>query len=229
MKKYVWSATLVEGGKPFSGVAGASALEYRRLPEQGIHDQLTPGAAAAPQFYADSVVVAYKRTSVDRPVEELQAKITASGNSFDAAMLTDGDLEKTTKIPIPAMGQSSWIQYEFPSPQTIRAITFVTKDPDFIAALIAGMGAPEKNLEASDDGQNFREVAKLDRWRCARAYDFISRGNGEVFPRDLQTRRLLLPFPPGRRVLTLLHSGSRFRRKPTDYEIAELVLHPAPA
>ena len=31
-------------------------------------------------------------------------KITASGGSPDFAMLTDGDLEKTTKLPIPEVG-----------------------------------------------------------------------------------------------------------------------------
>ena len=113
---------------------------------EGVHDQVTPGAAPIPDFYKDSVVVAYKRPSVDKDLAELQPKITASGGSPDFRMLSDGDLEKTTKLPIPAPGETSWIQYEFSQPQAIRAVTYVTRDPDFIAGLVAGMGAQEKNL-----------------------------------------------------------------------------------
>ena len=87
----------------------------------GIHDQEPPpGTKPIPQYYADSVVVAYRRSASDVPVESLHPKMTSSGGSPDLAMLTDGDLEKTTGIPIPAVGEVSWIQYEFPEPQTIR-------------------------------------------------------------------------------------------------------------
>ena len=48
-------------------------------------------------------------------------------------MLSDGDLEKTTEMPNPEVGEKSWIQYEFPSRRTIRAITIGSKDPGWIA------------------------------------------------------------------------------------------------
>ena len=79
-------------------------------------------------------------------------------------MLTDGDLANATKIPIPPnVGQGAWIQYEFSKAQTIRAITFVTKTRDEIQAAIDGIGAPDTSVEASDDGQHFREIARLTR------------------------------------------------------------------
>ena len=169
-------------------------------------------------------MIAYKRTAVDRPVEELQAKITASGSSFDAAMLADGDLEKTTKIPIPAKGESSWIQYEFPSPQAIRAITFVTKDPDFIASLIAGMGAPEKNLEASDDGQNFRVVAKLTSSDAPEHTISFPAVTAKYFRVTFKPTPPP-PIPAWAEGLDPASFGIKVPPKPTDYEIAELVLH----
>ncbi len=224
MKKYVWSATLVEGGKPFSGVLAHPPSNTGAFQNEGIHDQLTPGAAVAPQFYADSVVIAYKRTAVDRPVEELQAKITASGTSLDAAMLADGDLEKTTKIPIPAKGESSWIQYEFPSPQAIRAITFVTKDPDFIASLLAGMGAPERNLEASDDGQNFRVVAKLTSSDAPEHTISFPAVTAKYFRVSFKPTPPP-PIPAWAEGIDPASFGMKIPPKPTDYEIAELVLH----
>ena len=49
-------------------------------------------------------------------MDSLHPKVTSSGGSPDIAMLNDGDLEKTTKLPIPkAAGETSWIQWEFPS------------------------------------------------------------------------------------------------------------------
>src|SRR6266700_2429442 len=155
MKKYVWSETVIEGGKPFHGKLTPPPANTGAFQNLSVHDLLNapPGAAKIPEFYADSVVVAYRRAAADQPVEALHAKVTSSGGSPEVAMLSDGDLEKTTKIPIPEPGAISWIQYEFPSPQTIRSITFVTKDPDMITAMVAGIAAPEKNMEASDDGQ----------------------------------------------------------------------------
>ncbi len=53
--------------------------------------------------------------------------------------------------------------------------------------MVAGMGAPEKNLEASDDGQNFRLGGQAQRDSDAPEHtiSFPAR-NGEVFPRHLQ-------------------------------------------
>jgi hypothetical protein len=224
MKKYVWSATPVEGGKPFSGVLAHPPSKTGAFQNESVHDQQPPpGAMKIPEFYADSVVVAYKRTAIDRPVEELNAKITASG-SPDLALLSDGDLEKTTKIPIPAMGETSWIQYEFPGPQAIRGITFVTKDPDFIAALVAGMGAPEKNLEASDDGQSFRVVAKLS-GDDAPEHTISFPAVTAKFFRVTFKPTPPPPIPDWAQGLDPASFGITVPPKPTDYEIAELVLH----
>ncbi len=162
MKKYVWSATEVKGGEPFTGTLAAPPKVTGAFQNETIHDQQPPpGTLAIPEFYADAAVVAYKKSAIDMPVEALHAKITSSGGSPDTAMLSDGDLEKTTGVPIPAVGEVSWIQYEFPEPQSIRSITYVTKDPGWIEALVAGIAAPEKTLESSDDGQNFHEIVKL--------------------------------------------------------------------
>ena len=96
MKKYVWSETSVEGGKPFSGTLAHPPTNTGAFQNMSIHDVIpaAAGSAPIPQFYADSVVVAYRRTAGDVPFESLHAKITASGGSPDLAMLSEGDLEK---------------------------------------------------------------------------------------------------------------------------------------
>ena len=95
MKRNAWSETFVEGGKPFTGTLAHPPSNTGRS-KHDIHEVIAApaGSAPIPQFYADSVVIAYRRTAGDVPFESLHAKITASGGSPDLAMLTDGDLER---------------------------------------------------------------------------------------------------------------------------------------
>lgn len=225
MKKYVWSETLVEGGKPFTGILAHPPSNTGAFQNVGIHDQMPPaGSAKIPEYYADSVVVAYKRSSIDVPVESLHAKITSSGGSPDVAMLSDGDLEKTTEIPIPAVGETSWIQYEFPTPQAIRSITFVTKDPDWILAMVANLAAPEKTLEASDDGQNFRLIAKLESTDAPEHTVSFPAVTAKYF-RVVFKRVPPPPIPDWASGIDPASLGMTIPPKPTGYQIAELVLH----
>ncbi len=140
-------------------------------------------------------------------------------------MLSDGDLEKSTKIPIPEVGSASWIQYEFPSPQAIRSITFVTKDPDWITALVAGINAPDKDLEASDDGQNFKQVAKLSGGSAPEHTISFAPVTAKYF-RVTFKRTPPPPIPDWAAGIDPESLGMKVPPKPTDYEVAELVLHP---
>jgi alpha-L-rhamnosidase len=225
MKKYVWSQTLVEGGRPFTGRLPQPPSNTGAFQNEGIHDQLPPpGTRPIPQYYADAAVVAYRRTTADVDAEALHAKITSSGGSLDVALLSDGDLEKTAKLPIPAVGDAAWIQYEFPSPQAIRAITIVTKDPDWITAMIAGITAPEKDLEASDDGQTFRPVAKLTGGDAPEHTFSFAPVTAKYF-RVTFKRTPPPPRPDWASGIDPSSLGFKVPPPPTDYEVAELVLH----
>ena len=226
MKKYVWSETFVEGGQPFTGTLAKPPSNTGAFQNMSIHDQQPPpGTMEIPQFYADAAVVAYKRAAADESVEDLHAKITASGGSPDFAMLSDGDLEKGTKLPIPAAGASCAIQYEFPAPQAIRAITFVIKEPDMIASLIAGMGAPEQTLEASDDGQNFKAIATLSGGSAPEHTISFPAVTAKFFRVSFK-RTPPPPIPAWAVGLTPEDFGIKVGPPPTDYELVELVLHP---
>ena len=85
--------------------------------------------------------------------ESLHPKITASGGSPDPAMLTDGDLEKTTKLPIPAVGENAWIQYEFAAAADDPLDHHRHQECRRDCRSVSGIANPEKALEASDDGQ----------------------------------------------------------------------------
>ena len=227
MKKYVWSKTYVKGGQPFTGKLAAPPSNTGAFQNIGIRDSLgsAPGAKAIPQFYADSVVIAYRRPADDVSIQALHPVITSSGGTLDPAILMDGDLVKSTGVPIPAAGQESWVQYQFSKPTTIRSITLVTQDPDRITSMIYGISAPEKSLEASDDGQNFRLVAKLPGTGAPEHTVSFPAVTAKYF-RVTFKRNPPPPLPSWAVGLDPKSFGLRLGPTPTAYEIAELVLHP---
>jgi (4-O-methyl)-D-glucuronate---lignin esterase len=226
MKKYVWSETFVEGGKPFTGRLAHPPSETGAFQSVKLHGGVAPpGSAPAPHFYADSVVVAYPRPAGDVPIESLPVKITVSAGSPDLAMLTDGDLQKTTGLPIPAAGASSWIQYEFPAPQTIHAVTFAIRSLGSIHAALWGIGDPETTLEASNDGQNFRQVAELNGGRAPQSTVSFPAATARYF-RVVFRRGPPPPLPSWLDGNDPARFGISIGPPPTAYEIAELRLHP---
>jgi hypothetical protein len=156
MKKYVWSETMVEGGKPFAGTLAHPPTNngpFQNLPAAS-------NALAQPQFYADSSVVAYRLPESGAMQEP---KVTWSSGTIDAALLTDGDLVKTTVLPKAAVGEKAWIQYEFVQPQQICALTIVRRAGGPNDDYFARGGNPDsgESLEASDNGVSFRIVATV--------------------------------------------------------------------
>jgi hypothetical protein len=229
MKKYVWSATPVQGGKPFSGVLAHPPSRTGAFQNMGVRDELGSSAPGPrlPEYYADAAVVAYKRPAVDKPLDATQMKVTSSGGDIDAASLSDGDLEKTVGVPIPAPGELSWLQYEFPQPQTIRSVTFVARDLGRIQARIAGTSAPEKTLEASDDGQTWRQVAKLGGPNSPEHTITFPAATARYF-RVTFKRTPPPPVPDWEQGIDPSSLAIKVPPKPTKYEIAELELHAGP-
>ena len=144
MKKYVWSETVVEGGRPFTGkLAHPPSVT-------GPFQNLPIANPDAPQFYADSAVVGYRSAASDVSMATLNAQVTSSAGPIDAALLWDGDLTKSVTVGrSEGDGGKAWIQFAFPQAQTIRALTVVTR------------GGGTETLQAGDDGSNFHYVATL--------------------------------------------------------------------
>jgi len=227
MKKYVWSETDVVGGKPFTGTLKHPPTDTGAFQDMDIHDLLSApkGAKPIPHFYADSVVIAYRRAATDVPFESLHPKMTASGGSPDAAMLVDGNVQNATSVPIPAPGANAWIQYEFPKPETIRAITIVTPRVTGIAALLSGISNPEKSLQASDDGQTFRTIVKIPESGSPEQTISFDPVTAKYF-RVVFKRTPPPPLPAWAKDMDLKTLGIKVGPAPTDYKIAELELHP---
>jgi hypothetical protein len=227
MKKYVWSETLVEGGKPFQGTLAHPPSNTGAFQNMGVRDALAApaGAPPPPEYYADAAVIAYRRPASDVPVESLHPTITASAGAPDGSILSDGDLEKTTKLPIPKEGESAWIQFKFAEPQTIRSFTVATKGVDFITAMVAGIANPEKSLEASDDGQNFRPVVKVPEGGAPEHSLSFSPVRAQYF-RVVFKRMPPPPVPAWAAGIDPESLGMKIGAPPTEYEVAELALHP---
>src|SRR5216683_3131719 len=227
MKKYVWSETMLDGGKRFIGRLPHPPSNTGAFQNMGIREEFgRPPAAPPPEFYADAVVVAFRVPSGESGEDATQAKITSSGDGLDAAMLSDGDLEKTTKVPIPPLGSESWLQFEYPAPHTVRAVTYVTKDPTFIQELVSGIAAPEKTLEVSDDGQTFRKVVGLSGGRAPEHTISFAPVTAKYF-RVTFKRNPPPPIPAWAEGIDPTSFGP-MPPAPTTYEAAEIVLHSDP-
>ncbi len=208
MKKYVWSETRVEGGRPFTGALPkppSTTGSYQNL--AGGRGGATPG----PEFYADSAVVAYRAPESDRTLADLQAKVSSSGGAVDLAALTDGDLAKSTLLPAAAVDQKAWIQFEFPRPQTVSGLTFVSSGGGGRGGGGRGGGAGNQELEASDDGQQFRTAAAIPGGARTIAFPAVT---ARFFRVSIRTQA---PMAGGR--------GQAQPATPAGTQIAELVLH----
>ena len=227
MKKYVWSEMSVEGGRPLK-VAPAHPPSNTG-PFQDLPDRDNPPAAAggraAPQFYGDAAVVAYRRPPVDVPIEALHPTITASAGAPDTSRLSEGDPAMPARLAIPAVGASAWLQYEFAEPQSMRAVTIAMNDLDEVTAVVTGTSNPAKSLEASDDGRTFRLVARLP--------DGGAPEHTVSFPAE-KARFFRVVFKRGPAPATpswmqgIDPTSFGIRTRPTDYQIVRLALHPGP-
>jgi hypothetical protein len=221
MKKYVWSETRVEGGKPFTGTLPhppSNTGAFQNLPIEDLGDMVGGGPKVG-EYYADSAVIAYKEAATDVPLESLEPKITTSGGTIDPALLSDGDLVKTVALPMAKqMGEKAWIQYEFLKPETIRGLTIVSGKRNAMDAFLPPGGDSGKALEASDDGQSFRLVADVPKGGATEHTISFAPVTAKYF----RVRFKTMPVPPN----PFAGMGMPETPPPTDHFIAELVLHP---
>ncbi len=108
----------------------------------------------------------------------------------------------------------------------MRSITIVTKSVDFITAMVAGISNPEKSLEASDDGQTFRTDRRNCPTRAHPSTRFLFPPVTAKFFRVVFKRTPPPPVPAWAAGIDPDSLGIKIGPPPTDYEIAELVLHP---
>lgn len=228
MKKFVWSETVVEGGHPFHGVLTKPPSVSGPFQDVPIFDLLAVMGGqqpkAPPEFYADTAVIAYKLPSNEAPLEQLHAKLTSSGGNVDGAILVDGDLTKTTSLPKAPAGQRAWIQFEFPKPQAVCALTFAKGGFGSSLEDIFGGGLSGPDLESSDDGQTFSRIATIPGDGAAEHTISFPTVTARFFRVSFTT-----PQQAPARMEMDADFGELGNQKPaTDYNIAELKLLSSP-
>ena len=224
MKKYVWSETHVEGGRPFTGKLShppGNTGAFQNLP---IHDLMTSDTPA-PEFYADAAVVAYKAPEAEVAASSLRPKVTSNGGPVDASLLSDGDLIRGVEIPkVHSAGEKAYIQFEYAQPQTIRSITAVIASEqnqitDFMGLNLDGVRA----LEASDDGQKFRQVLEVPKDGAAEHTITFAPVTARFFRLTITAPP---PLPSGMSTENMEAFGIKLPKPSTTISVAELVLHP---
>ena len=148
MKKLVWSATAVDGGKAYHGMLPQPPDvigPIQNAPPHGDHAP-TP-ATAALHFYRDAIVLAY-RAAVTEPVV---SEAVASTGKLDAKMLSDGDLSKGVKLQPATQDGDLWMQVKYKKAATIQGAT--------LGMIVHPSLGYHVVVEASDDGDDWRHVA----------------------------------------------------------------------
>jgi hypothetical protein len=149
MKKMVWSATAVDGGKPFHGMLAeppSTPGPFQNVPVPEDSDQYSH---TAPNFYRDSIVIAY-RTPVEAPAV---ADAASNAGTIDKAALSNGDLTHFTTLTPLGEGQDVWIEIDFGKPVQIQGLSLAV-------SVTKGLGYATE-VQASDDGTAWRNVADM--------------------------------------------------------------------
>lgn len=217
MKKLVWSETLIDGGRRFSGKLPPPPSNIGQIRDTGA-SYYTSDAQDAP-FYADAAVVAYRTPAAERRMSELNPRVTTHAGPIDGTALLDDKLATLLTIPAPAGGGAAWVQFEFAEPFTARAITLGGRGG-------SANGIPVGRVLASDDGQTFRPLvslpgAQLYRQGMVRTFAFpettarvyrIEMTGAPLGPAQTMSQA---PTPPAAEYVlseAVLHSGARGHR-----------------
>lgn len=222
MKKIVWTETRLKAGASNIKIVQPQGVTgpFQNIPK-GLEFGESPDDVKQVDFYKDIAVVAYKLPEADKSLSDLGVVVTSSGGNFTLAQLTDGDVGTTNLLPRDSATGFGWIQFAFPQPQTIKAITMVGGgNPG-----VFGMGADAKDsrkLEASDDGINYKLICIIPPGAVLQQTIAIAATTAKYF-------RVTVKNPP-----KPVNMGAAFGlggmadpKDPGGTEIAEIVLHTA--
>ena len=227
MKKVVWSESRIPGGAAFHGVlphppSTSGAFQNLPVPKSAMGRPAPP----PPEFYADSEVIGYRAPAGDVSAASLHPVITWSAGKINPALLSDGDLTTPVQLPIAPVGQDAWIQFEYPKPQTIRAVTLATPPPNAFG--LGGGPAAIPVLQSSDDGTHFRAVTEIK----TLTHGFAPNGNVNqstiaFLPATARYFRISWTTPqPAPGPASDTGQNPFASKPPTEHRITELVLHP---
>ena len=162
MKKLTWRTVEVTGlpkaKKPQAIVLPEPFTTIGKFQNAVSEDALATGAKIAP-WYRDVAVVAVRVPEAEQSLSGLGAEVTSSGGAFTVDMLSNGDLADGADLPKNPAGTHAWIQYTFPEPVTVKALTLV--GGDVRSQWDAAAPTYRHFLESSADGLHWQEVCRI--------------------------------------------------------------------
>ena len=187
MKKLTWSTMLLEGGRAYDCALPepftvSSRFQNVPLPFEYNHHQDGP----IPEwYYEDIAVYAVRLPDSYRTLQDLGARVSSSGGNFDVKTLTDGNLDNAGLLPAHPSGYG-WVQYEFPEPQSFKAVTIVNH-----IARSGGHGVPatcKDSLQISDDGRTWHTLCGITQGAAQEQTEYLPEASARFW-------RLKVPNP----------------------------------
>jgi hypothetical protein len=166
MKKVVWSETHIEGGQPFTGSlppVPSQTGPFGNLAQPDLMGAVLGGKATVVQdFSADAAVVAFRDPESYSSAAQLSALISSNGGAVaNSSFLWSGDLNQAVSIPVAAVGQKAWLQYDLGKSVTVRAVTFALGGPGNPLSLFGTETNDGPVVESSDDGVAFLPIVRM--------------------------------------------------------------------
>ena len=151
MKKLVWSATVITGGKPYHGslpLPPSNSGPFQDAPmTAGVFG---PSKFADLRFYRDSLVIAYRAPILDPRPAAGTSSVGAIG-THALAELADGNLRDG--ITVNARHGRAWLQLRYATPVRLQGCT--------LAASVIGMPGASATVYVSKHAHWWRKVATL--------------------------------------------------------------------
>ena len=133
MQVLTWSEKSVQGPVRFSGSL--------------------PQPSTCRDFYRDVAVIAVSNRYAGTSIREAAPQGTASAPECEPSKTVDGDLTSWTALPVPTDEQPQYIQFDFGEPYAAQWLTLRLRECWF---------GFDGELQASDDGEDFRLVKAFD-------------------------------------------------------------------
>lgn len=173
MKKVVWSETVVQGPKHFSGVLAHPPTVNGKFQNMSVPPGLNfqqptglPGTKPTPPapppkpdltFYAESKVVAYRLPEGEVSMADRHPKVTTSAANVNLAQLTDGDVANPVLLTVNRGESEVWVQIEFAQPYPAQAVTIATGG----IPMFSGNAIPDGEVQFSHNGVNWFTLVNL--------------------------------------------------------------------
>jgi hypothetical protein len=228
MKKLVWTATPVEGGRAFSGALASPPSNSGPFQNIPYFNESPWTLAIDREFYRDVAVIAYRSAAAEEP--RPRPIVISSSGVIEASRLSANDPRHP--LVIDSAYGAAWLQLDYPSPQVVRSVTLATPETLFEGSVIAELSVKLNGAYQKVATFDMRSSAQVTRsFAAERSSSFrlvFSRLPQSVEPLvpkggdDIVTDTSRLPFGPKRAAdqfaisaLTLSSEGrvNEFERK----------------